>query len=74
MPQIDLDDLPPRIARALDELRVGDELILVRNGAVVARLTVGEAPAPEVQAPDLPPEQEMKEIMEHFNAMIHDEF
>jgi len=74
MSQIDLDDLPPRVAQALDALTAGEELVLVRGGVVVARLIVAEAPAQAARAPDLPPEQEMREVLEHFNAMIHDEF
>ena len=35
---LDLDDLPPRIARQLAELADGEDLVLVRNGALVARL------------------------------------
>jgi len=72
MPLIDLDDLPPRVAKALEGLGPGDELVLVRGGAVVARLTAAQAPAPAPADPSA--EQDMKEIMEQFNAMIHDEF
>jgi len=74
MPQIDLDDLPPRVAKALEALTSGEEMVLVRGGAVVARLTVADAAVQAAQAPEPPPESEMKEILEHFNAMIHDEF
>jgi hypothetical protein len=73
MKQIDLDDLPPRIAEALAGLDGDEDLTLVRGGLVVARLRLAEKPAPAVE--DSPPSEEtMKEVMEHFNAMIHDEF
>jgi antitoxin (DNA-binding transcriptional repressor) of toxin-antitoxin stability system len=74
--QIDLDDLPPRIAQTLASLAEGEELVLARGGVVVARLTVAEpaAPAPGEALSDLPPDEAMKEVMEHFSAMIQDEF
>jgi antitoxin (DNA-binding transcriptional repressor) of toxin-antitoxin stability system len=76
MPQIDLDDLPPRVARTLSSLKAGEELVLVQGGAVVGRLSVADQAAPtSAQAPDeLPPEERMQEVMSQFNAMIHDEF
>lgn len=73
MAQLDLDDLPPRIAKTLAALAPGEEILLVQGGAVVARLAIAEGTAKAVE-PDLPPDQEMKEIMDHFNSMIHDEF
>jgi|HubBroStandDraft_1064217.scaffolds.fasta_scaffold1816452_1 antitoxin (DNA-binding transcriptional repressor) of toxin-antitoxin stability system len=73
MARLDLDDLPPRIAKALEALAPGEELVLTRGGMVVARLTASDAPAPgEPAAPAS--EAEMKEILEHFDSMIHDEF
>ena len=76
MSQIDLDDLPPRVAAELAKLAPGEELVLVRGGLVVARLTVSEqAPPPPSDAlEDLPPEEQVAEVMSQFNAMIHDEF
>jgi len=76
MPQIDLDDLPPRIAQTLSSLKEGDELVLVQGGALVARLTLAEqaSPAPSETLDDLPAEERMEEVMSQFNAMIHDEF
>jgi antitoxin (DNA-binding transcriptional repressor) of toxin-antitoxin stability system len=75
MKQIDLDDLPARVARMLGQLESGEELLLVQNGGVVARLTVATAPAP---SPDplagQPPDEAMAEVMEHFKTMIEDEF
>lgn len=70
--KLDLDDLPPRVAAALEALGAGDELILVRAGAVVARLRRGESAASP--APESVPPEGMKEIMEHFEAMIEDQF
>jgi len=76
MKQIDLDDLPPRIAQTLASLAEGEELVLVQGGAVVARLAVADAAAPRAAEPltDLPPEEQMKEVLEQFSAMINDEF
>ena len=76
MKQIDLDDLPPRVARMLGELEAGEELALVQNGALVARLAVAAAqpPPPPDPLPDLPPGEAMAEVMEHFKTMIEEEF
>jgi antitoxin (DNA-binding transcriptional repressor) of toxin-antitoxin stability system len=76
MKQIDLDDLPPRIAGALAALAEGEELVLVQGGAVVARLTAAQptpATPPEPLA-DLAPEEQVQEVLEQFSAMINDEF
>lgn len=72
MPQLDLDDLPPKIAALLAGLPEGEELLLVQHGAVVARLTVAE-PSPAAE-PELPPGQKMSEVFEDFRAAIEDEF
>ena len=75
MKQIDLDDLPPRAAQTLAGLGQGEELVLVRGGLVVGRLTASRAEPPRAEsAADQPAEERMKEVMEQFNAMIHDEF
>jgi antitoxin (DNA-binding transcriptional repressor) of toxin-antitoxin stability system len=75
--QIDLDDLPPRIAQTLAALAEGEELVLAQGGAVVARLTVAE-PAPPAPPGELlshlSPEEQAKEVLEQFSAMINDEF
>jgi antitoxin (DNA-binding transcriptional repressor) of toxin-antitoxin stability system len=74
MKQIDLDELPPGVAQTLSRLESGEELVLVRNGAMVARLAVSvPAPSPDPLA-DLPPEETMAEVMEHFKTMIEEEF
>lgn len=73
MKQIDLDDLPPRVANTLEGLQADETLLLVRGGGVVARLKVAAAPAPVV-SDTIEPEQGMAEVMAQFNAMIHDEF
>jgi len=75
MKQIDLDDLPPRVARTLAALEAGEELVLVQGGGLLARLIVASppSPAPDPLA-DLPPEERMVEVMEQFKAMIDDEF
>jgi len=74
MPQIDLDDLPPRVAQTLSRLAPGEELVLVQGGGLVARLTVSAAPPPPDPLADVPPEEAMVEVMEQFKAMIEDEF
>jgi antitoxin (DNA-binding transcriptional repressor) of toxin-antitoxin stability system len=74
MARIDLDDLPPRIAQTLAGLAEGEALLLVQNGAVVARLTASTPPTPAPEAADPPPEEAMAEVMEQFKAMIEDEF
>jgi antitoxin (DNA-binding transcriptional repressor) of toxin-antitoxin stability system len=74
MKQIDLDDLPPRVAQALEGLEAGEELVLVKGGLTVARLSVSAPVVQTESAAELTPEEGMKEVMEQFNAMIHDEF
>lgn len=75
MKQIDLDDLRPRVARMLGQLESGEELVVVRNGAVVARLAVAAEPRPPPESfSELPPEEAMAEVMEHFKTMIEEEF
>ena len=77
MKQIDLDDLPPRVAQTLASLAEGEELVLAQGGAVVARLVVAQpAPpaAPDETLGDLAPEERVKEVLEQFSAMINDEF
>jgi len=73
MTRIDLDDLPPKVAAQLSEVAPGEEVLLVRNGAVVARLTGVEAAAPEPE-PDVAPEERAKEIFELFRSSVEDEF
>ena len=76
MKRIDLDDLPPKLAALLAGADEGEEVLLVRNGVVVGRLTGGAAgPAPENPAEaDLAPEERAKEIFEQFRSMVEDEF
>lgn len=75
MKRIDLDDLPPKLAVLLTGLEEGEELILVRDGAVAGRLIGGAAaPAAEAAEPEVAPEERAKEIFELFRASIEDEF
>ncbi|HEX4742680.1 MAG TPA: hypothetical protein VH353_15235 [Caulobacteraceae bacterium] len=72
MTQIDLDDLPPKLAKALASLAAGDELLLVQDGAVVSRLNIAEVSAVPAESP--PEEADMGEVLEHFRTMIEEEF
>lgn len=74
MARLDLDDLPPRIAALLTDLPAGEELLLVQHGAVVGRLIAPDTPEPEDEAPELEPDQKMREVFEHFRSSIEDEF
>ncbi|HEX3916991.1 MAG TPA: hypothetical protein VHW60_06600 [Caulobacteraceae bacterium] len=77
MKQIDLDDLPPRIAQTLASLAEGEELVLAQGGAVVARLTVADPvapPPPSELLGDLTAQEQATEVLDHFRAMINDEF
>ena len=77
MKQIDLDDLPPRIAQTLASLAEGEELVLAQGGAVIARLVTTQPAAPQVPdetLADLAPEEQVREVLEQFSAMINDEF
>ena len=74
MARLDLDDLPPKMAAQLAGLAEGEELLLVQQGAVVARLTAAASAPPEPAEPDQPPEQQMKEVFENFRSAIEDEF
>ena len=74
MKQIDLDDLPPRVARLLSQLENDEELVLVQNGGLVARLNVALVSPPADPLEGVPPEEGMAEVMDHFKSMIDDEF
>jgi antitoxin (DNA-binding transcriptional repressor) of toxin-antitoxin stability system len=74
MIEIDLDDLPPRVAQRLGRLEAGEELVLVQGGGLVARLIALAAPAPADPLADLPPEERLAEVMDHFKSMIEEEF
>ncbi|MFZ3008337.1 MAG: hypothetical protein WA047_19400 [Phenylobacterium sp.] len=75
MKRLDLDDLPPKLAQLLTGLAEGEELLLVQDGMVAARLT-GGAPAPKAadDEPERPPEEQAKEIFEQFRSLMEDEF
>ena len=74
MTQIDLDDLPPRVSQALTSLAAEEVVVLVQGGRVVAPLRAEVAAPTASSEPEPEPEAAMKEVMEQFNAMIHDEF
>ena len=76
MKQIDLDDLPPRVAKTLAMLEAGEELVLVQGGGLVARLTVASLPDPAADPlADVPVEERMAGGGgEQVKAMIEDEF
>ena len=75
MKRLDLDDLSPKLAQLLTSLEEGEELLLVQDGMVAARLT-GGAPAPKAtdDEPERPPEEQAKEIFEQFRSLMEDEF
>lgn len=77
MKRIDLDDLPPKLAALLTGLEPGEAVILVRDGAVVGRLS-GAAPAGEASDGETPseaiPEERAREIFEQFRSMVEDDF
>lgn len=76
MKRIDLDDLPPRLAALLAGAEPGEDVLLVRSGVVVGRLTGGAAEAATgAQVESEPPSEEnAKEIFEQFRSMMEDEF
>jgi antitoxin (DNA-binding transcriptional repressor) of toxin-antitoxin stability system len=75
MMRIDLDDLPPKLAALLTGAAEGEEILLVQSGAVVGRLTGGASPGGATRAePELPPEENAKEVFEQFRSMMEDEF
>jgi hypothetical protein len=72
MTRIDLDDVPPRLAKLLSDLRAGDHLVLVQDGALVSRLLIAAVEAESM--PETSGETDMEEVLEHFKAMIEEEF
>ena len=76
MKRIDLDDLPPKLAALLAGAEAGEDVLLVRNGAVVGRLTggAGEPPSAAQDDPEQTPDDRAKEIFEQFRSMMEDEF
>jgi hypothetical protein len=74
MARLDLDDLPPKIAALLTGLGEGEELLLVRHGAVVGRLAVQPAVTTETAQPDVEPRQRVAEVFENFRSAVEDEF
>lgn len=74
MARLDLDDLPPRVAEMLTDLPEGEELLLVQHGAVVGRLTAQAVPEAGGDAPQIEPDQRVREVFETFRSAIEDEF
>ena len=75
MTRIDLDDLPPKVAALFTQVGPGEQVLLVQNGVVVARLMGVEAAAPAGgPEPDVAPEERAKEIFELFRSSVEDEF
>ncbi|MGZ3378134.1 MAG: hypothetical protein ACXU8S_16190 [Phenylobacterium sp.] len=72
--RIDLDDLPPKVAAQLAGVATGEEVLLVQNGVVVARLTAGAAEPLARAEPPLAPEENAKEIFEQFRSIMEDDF
>jgi antitoxin (DNA-binding transcriptional repressor) of toxin-antitoxin stability system len=74
MKWIDLDDLPPKVAAQLAGAEAGEQVLLVRGGAVVGRLTAAGPPPPPEPEPEALGEERAKEIFEQFRAIVEDEF
>lgn len=74
MKQIDLDDLPPKVARLLSCLSEEEEITLVQGGGLVARLRVAGAVPLSNSLADLPADEAMEEVFDHFKSMIEEEF
>ncbi len=75
MKRIDLDDLPPKLAQLLLSVEEGEELLLVQNGGVSARLTGGAPVAPEpAESPEEVTNERAAEIFENFRSAMEDEF
>ena len=76
MKRLDLDDLPPKAAALLASAAPGEEIVLVKDGLVVGRLTGAEPPpGPEPEAdPSQAPEDHAKEVFELFRSSVEDEF
>jgi antitoxin (DNA-binding transcriptional repressor) of toxin-antitoxin stability system len=73
MKRLDLDDLPPRIAQLLADLEAGEELMLVRGGAVAGRIIGAQAFVAEAES-EPPSEERAAEIFENFRSAMEDEF
>lgn len=75
MKRLDLDDLPPKVAQLLSGVEEGEELLLVQDGLVVARLTGAAAPDPEPdQDEPVEPEMRTREVFEQFRSLMEDDF
>lgn len=76
MKRLDLDDLPPKVSQLLSGVEDGEELLLVQNGLVVARLIGGAPPEPEGGDEDeaVEPEMRSREIFEQFRSLMEDDF
>ena len=74
MKRLDLDDLPPKLGALLAAVEDGEEVILVRNGAVVGRLTGGAKAASGSPASEAEPSPDAQEIFEQFRSIMEDDF
>lgn len=78
MKRIDLDDLPPKLAQLLLAAEPGEEVVLVRDGAVLGRLVAAAAaaaaPPPAAAEAAQTPEERAAEIFENFRAAIEEDF
>lgn len=74
MKRIDLDDLPPKIADLLQDVAEGEEVVLVKDGLVFARLT-GAAPEATTAGsePEPPSEEVAKEVFEQFRSIVEED-
>jgi antitoxin (DNA-binding transcriptional repressor) of toxin-antitoxin stability system len=75
MKRIDLDDVPPKLAALLTGTEPGEEVLLVRDGLVVGRLTGGAQGGDEAEPHgEAPSAERAKEIFEQFRSVVEDEF
>ena len=74
MKRIDLDDLPPKLAALLAGAEPGEEVLLVRNGVVVGRLTGGATEASQTAPGEPEAAPDAEEIFEQFRSIVEDEF
>jgi antitoxin (DNA-binding transcriptional repressor) of toxin-antitoxin stability system len=75
--EIDIDEVPARIAEVMATIAAGHGVIFLRGGEAVARLVPEAAFAPAEEDPDAglsAEEREAREVMAMFEATMNDSF